>query len=424
MPHPDVSPHVVIVGAGPVGALSAVLLADHGVSVTLIDRGAGLLTASHASTFHPPTLDLLAGIGIDLASDPQAVRVNSIQWRDRRGEVLAEVDYRLLDGATAHPFRIHLDQQALLDRLADRIAGDSSIDFRPGLTAVGMDAGRTDTRPTVTVRDSDGDRHTLAADLVLGCDGAHSAVRELSGIGFAASEYPTGAIRAFVPGSLDGLMPVGVPALSGLCYFRGGGDGVSLLRMSSDTRLVVRTTGQKDDATRLGQALAAATPLNMDDLDIDRIDVYRLRRGVADTYLSQRSTVLVIGDAAHVTSTAGGLNMNSGLHDAFALIPVVADWLAGRTGRQRVAELAAVRRDYLVRQVIPRTERRVRGLQDSESDSDSYTGHLADIEHLAADPVAARQFLAEASLLDTPLLDTPQLDTPQLDTPLTPERAP
>ena len=106
--------------------------------------------------------------------------------------------------------------------------------------------------------------------------------------------------------------------------------------------------------------------------------------------------------------------MNSGLHDAFALIPVVADWLAGRTGRQRVAELAAVRRDYLVRQVIPRTERRVRGLQDSESDSDSYTGHLADIEHLAADPVAARQFLAEASLLDTP----------ELDTPLTPERAP
>ena len=412
MPRPDPHPHVLIVGAGPVGALSAVLLADHGVSVTLVDRGPGLLTASHASTFHPPTLDLLAGIGIDLPSDPQAVRVNSIQWRDRRGEVLAEVDYRLLDGATGHPFRIHLDQQALLDRLAARIAGDPRIDVRPGLTAVGVDAG-----PTVTVSDPGGDRHTLAADLVLGCDGAHSAVRELSGIGFAADEYPTGAIRAFVPGNLDGLMPAGVPALSGLCYFRGGGDGVSVLRMSADTRLVVRTTGHQDDVTRLSQALAAATPLNVDELDIDRIDAYRLRRGVADTYLSERYAVLVIGDAAHVTSTAGGLNMNSGIHDAFALMPAVADWLTGRAGRERVAELASVRRDYVVQQVIPRTERRVRGLQDS--DSASYAGHLADIEHLATDPVAARQFLVEASLLDTPLLDTPLLDTP-----LTPERTP
>ena len=163
--------------------------------------------------------------------------------------------------------------------------------------------------------------------------------------------------------------------------------------------------------------MAAATPLNVDELDIDRIDAYRLRRGVADTYLSERYAVLVIGDAAHVTSTAGGLNMNSGIHDAFALMPAVADWLTGRAGRERVAELASVRRDYVVQQVIPRTERRVRGLQDS--DSASYAGHLADIEHLATDPVAARQFLVEASLLDTPLLDTPLLDTP-----LTPERTP
>lgn len=390
------SPHVLIVGAGPVGALSAVLLADRGVPVTLIDRNPGLQTTSHASTFHPPTLDLLAAIGIDLHSDPRAVRVSSVQWRDRRGAVLAEIDYRLLEGATGHPFRVHLDQQALLDRLAARIDEHTRIDFRPGLTAVALDAG-----PTVTVCDPDGDRHALAADLVLGCDGAHSAVRALSGIGFAASEYPTGAIRAFVSGNLDRLMPEDVPALSGLCYFRGGGDGVSVLRMSSDTRLVARTTGRHDDAARLGEALAAATPLAMADLDVDRIDVYRLRRGVADTYLSERNPVLVIGDAAHVTSTAGGLNMNSGIHDAFALMPVVADWLTGRTRRATVAALASARRDYMVHQVIPRTERRVRGLQDS--DSDSYSIHLADIDGLAADPVAARQFLVEASLLDTPL---------------------
>lgn len=391
------NPNVVIVGAGPVGALSAVLLAARGVPVTLIEKSPGLVTASQASTFHPPTLDLLASIGIDLAADPDAVRVNAVQWRDHRGAILAEIDYTVLEGSTGHPFRVHLDQQALLNRLAERIAREPLIDFRTGITAESLDPARAE----VTTSDPAGRRLTLPADLVVGCDGAHSAIREFAGITFPTAAYPTGAIRAFVSGSLDGLMPSGTPALSELCYFRGGGDGVSVLRMNTDTRLVVRTNDQPDSAARVRQALAAATPLKIGDLDITRIDSYRLQRGVADSYLSDRGPVLILGDAAHVTSTAGGLNMNSGIHDAFALMPAVADWLAGRTGRESLSGVASARRDYLVRQVIPRSERRVRGLQDGGRDS--YTDHLADIASLATDTAAARRFMMEASLLDTPL---------------------
>ena len=122
---------------------------------------------------------------------------------------------------------------------------------------------------------------------------------------------------------------------------------------------------------------------------------------MAKSYLCERGPVLILGDAAHVTSTAGGLNMNSGIHDAFALMPVVADWLHRRVGRSALELLAASRRNYLLREVIPRGERRVRGLQDP--DRDSLNGHLADLDQLSADSAAARQFLIEASLLDTPL---------------------
>ncbi|MFM8598338.1 MAG: FAD-dependent oxidoreductase [Mycobacterium sp.] len=396
------TPHAVVVGAGPVGALCALLLAARGVAVTLVEQGGTWTTKSHASTFHPATLDLLSATGIDLVADPDAVRVSAVQWRDSRGKVTAEIDYRLLEGLTAHPFRIHLDQQALLDRCAALIAAQPLITLEFGATVVGLDARR----PAVTVTVTDGSRRDLAADIVIGCDGANSAVRAISGIGFPAADYPTGAVRAFVSTDLAVLTDAADsgPALSGLCYFRGADDGVSVLRMSTHTRLIVRTAAESDDVARLREALGHATPFALEDLDVDRIDSYRLRRGVADTYLSDTGPVLILGDAAHVTSTAGGLNMNAGIHDAFAVMPVVADWLHGRAERHSVARIAGVRRRHLLDDVIPRSERRVRGLQDA--DPGALRRHLDDIAILAADPAAARQFLIEASLLDAPLIAT------------------
>lgn len=394
------TPHVAVIGAGPVGAVSAILLAREGISVTVIDRGPALTTESHASTFHPSTLDLLTTIGVDLARHREAVRVTSVQWRDNRGDIRAEVDYRLLEGITGHPFRIHLDQQFLLDRLGALMAAEPLVTVRFGLTAVGLDPGR----PTIRVASADGRSDTVTADMVIGCDGAHSAVRSLAGIGFPVAEYPTGAIRAYVTTDLAATPPLrrASPPLSALCYFRGGGDGLSVLRMRNDTRLIVRT--RQNDSRRLSEALGNATPWSLCDLDISRIDSYRLERGVADSYVCERGPVLILGDAAHVTSTAGGLNMNSGIHDAFALMPPVADWLHGRVGRPALEAVAGARRRYLLEEVIPRSERRVRGLQDP--DRLMLGEHLADLERLAADPVAGRQFLIEASLLDTPLVRT------------------
>ena len=389
----------VVAGAGPVGALAALLLARRGVKVVLVERKGALATESHASTFHPSTLDLLAGVGIGLAADPAAVRVDSIQWRDERGAVRAEVAYRLLEGRTGHPFRLHLDQQALLDRLAVMLAADPRVEFRPGCTVVGLDPART----AVTVSGEDGGLETIAAAAVVGCDGARSTVRELAGIGFPVAGYPTGAVRAFVAGDPGSQLPreSGNPPLAGLCYFRGNGDGMSLLRMADDTRLVVRTTGEQEDAARLREALAAATPWSFDDLEVRRIDSYRLERGVAESFLAAEGEVLVLGDAAHVTSTAGGLNMNSGIHDAFSLMPLLADFLFGRCGRHEVEAAADTRRRFMVEEVVPRTERRVRGLQDDDAGRPGE--HMEEIAGLAEDPGAARKFLVEASLLDSPL---------------------
>lgn len=391
-------PHAVIVGAGPVGVVAALLLARNDVEVTLLERNDELVTTSHAATFHPSTLDLLQTMDIDLAAVPGAITVASLQWRDNRADILAELDYRLLSELTKHPFRIHLDQQALLDRAADLIAGNPAIELRCGAAVVDLDPEL----PSVTVLATDSRRHTTTADVVIGCDGSHSLTRRRAGIALAVRSYPTAALRAYARADLAALLPASAAQpLSGLCYFRGDGDGLSTLRMAADTRVIVRSIGDRPDAVRVAQAIADATPWAADDLAIDRIESYQLGRGVVDSYLSSLGPVLVIGDAAHVTSTAGGLNMNSGLHDAFALMPTLADWLHRRVDKSVVADIAETRRQYLLDHVIPRTERRVRGLQDN--DSVSLTTHLDDIASLAGDRDKARRFLIEASLLDTPL---------------------
>lgn len=389
--------HVAVVGSGPVGAVASLILARNGVSVTLIERNESLTTVSSASTFHPSTLDLLDTLGITLAAHPAAVVVTSLQWRNSAGSMLTEVGYDLLAGLTDHPFRIHLDQQILLDRLAELISAESGIELRLGTAALDLDSQRG----RITTITKDNRREIITADAIVGCDGSHSMVRQRAGIGLTVHPYPTTALRVHVDADLNVLLPPDAPRpLAGLCYFRGGNDGLSALRMDTTTRLIVRTTNAVPPKSRIAEALTNATPFRTEDLSVQRFDSYRLSRGVVDSYLSPLGPIMVIGDSAHVTSTAGGMNMNSGIHDAFAMMPALADWLGRRTDKVAITRIAEERRHYLLNQVIPRTERRVDGLQDRHRDS--RTACPSGVESLGEDHSRARKFLVEASLLDSP----------------------
>jgi 3-(3-hydroxy-phenyl)propionate hydroxylase len=55
----EVNQSVIIVGAGPVGLVTATLLVEQGIPVVLIEACSELPHDLRASTFHPPTLDML-----------------------------------------------------------------------------------------------------------------------------------------------------------------------------------------------------------------------------------------------------------------------------------------------------------------------------------------------------------------------------
>ena len=96
---------IVIAGAGPVGCSAALYLAEHGLPIILLEAETVLPKDLRASTFHPPTLDQLAKLGLVDEMIKQGLIVSDYQYRDRKTNEVAKFDLSVLEGETHHPYR-------------------------------------------------------------------------------------------------------------------------------------------------------------------------------------------------------------------------------------------------------------------------------------------------------------------------------
>ena len=113
---------VFIAGARLVGLVAATHLARCGVPITVFEQGAGLSEESRASTFHPPTLDMLDALG---AADPliaQGLKAPAFQYRSKKHGLLAQFDFAEIADVTQHPYRVQCEQSRLTRILYDQIS--------------------------------------------------------------------------------------------------------------------------------------------------------------------------------------------------------------------------------------------------------------------------------------------------------------
>jgi 3-(3-hydroxy-phenyl)propionate hydroxylase len=363
------------------------------VPVTVLEAGPGLSAESRASTFHPPTLEMLEDLGVLGPVLEQGLVARTFQYRDRRTGPVAELDLAVLARDTRHPYRVQLEQGKLtpvLLRALSRLPG-SEVRFGARVAAVLQDAEAVDAvlSDGTTVRGS----HLLAAD------GAHSAVRRSLGIGFEGMTYP----ERFLVASVEDDLAAEIPGLAPIAYVMDPDEWLVLLRTPDHWRILLPTRGDTTDAAelallpdRLSSLRASAGGRTAPPWRVAQAGLYRVHQRVADTF--RRGRVLLCGDAAHVNNPLGGMGMNSGIHDAVLMGAALRALVTGRPGADEALErVAAARRHCALTYVGAQTHRNWERLR--VRDPARRSALAEELRATAADPARARQALLRSSMI-------------------------
>lgn len=365
---------MLIAGAGPVGLTLAALLHQAGVPVAVFEKRGALNAASRASTWHPPTLAILHRLGVLAPLLGHGVRVDRIAWLTAGQGADATLDLGLL-APHPHPYRWHFEQAqatpAILAALPDMVRFDAEV------------VGAAQDSHGVTLHLADGTREHGA--LAVAADGAHSALREAAGIAVDRGAYGHRVLRLVSDVKLERHMP-GLDG-AGVAYVFDGAASTSLLKMPGVWRIILRVPPDTPDDAALAEGFHAPLlkrflPGLPDPLPVVSADVYGVAKGIAATMRAGR--ILVVGDAAHVTNTRGGMNMNAGLHDAATLAATIA---AGASLAAWAAAREQVTRDVL----LARTDRAVASAAAWRDEAVAAASH----------PDTARAWLRDAAMLDS-----------------------
>jgi 3-(3-hydroxy-phenyl)propionate hydroxylase len=310
---------VLIAGAGPSGAVAAYRLAQMGVDVLLLESHAQCPEDMRASTFHPPTLDMMEALGLLDTLEAQGLRAPVYQYRNRAtGEVLS-LDMGEIADVARHPYRLQCEQFKLTRLIAGKLADHphGRILFQRRLTHYVQDGSGV----TATVETPTG-IETYRCDYLIGADGANSLIRKMMGVEFSGFTYP----EKFLTLSTAYPVDAAFKDLAYVAYMADPQEWCVLIRVVDFWRVLVPALETDDDKLLMGDAKKDA----VFDALVGRGEavitshrtVYRVHQRVADRY--RRGRVILMGDAAHLNNPLGGFGMNSGVHDAWNLTDKLA----------------------------------------------------------------------------------------------------
>lgn len=295
---------VLVVGAGPTGLLLASELHRRGVPCVLIDAHPGPLHWDRATVVHPRSLQIFEAIGIvgkllDVGCKQRVIKIYS------DGNILGEIDLSI--SGSMYGFNLGVSEEvteAALTECLHRQGGNVMRSSR----LVGLKAHSNGVLAEIEDHEK---RYQVNARWVVGCDGIHSATRELRGIAFEGHRFAKqwAVFDASIEGWTDtyegifayhDLLPIILTALPGKRW------RVYLRPSSDDSDLTV------DAAATLRRYIPSALFTEVE--NPTRFDCYTK---IAARYRS--GPVFLAGDSAHLCSPAEGHGMNTGIQDAFNL---------------------------------------------------------------------------------------------------------
>jgi len=385
---------VLIAGAGPAGLVAAAVLAEAGIPVAIVEQARDLPDDLRASTFHPPTLDMLDRFGVTEPMIEQGLVCPTWQFRDRQKGVIASFDLGHLRDDTRHPYRLQCEQWRLTRMLRDRLADNPDVAFIYDAKAV--EVAQDADGVTLTVERPDGSREPLRGRYLVGADGASSAVRKSLGIGFEGETIP----EIFLTLSTTFPFHQAIEDLTNIAYISDPEEWFVLLRTASLWRVLFPTDPSEPEArmmdpARIEERLQAVVP-NPEGYELRHRTAYRVHERVAETYVQGRC--FLAGDAAHINNPLGGMGMNGGVHDAFNLAGKLTEvW---RGADPKLMERYGRQRRKVALETVQATTMRNRQILN-QRDPEVRRAYHDELRATAADPAKHRAFLLRTSMIQS-----------------------
>ncbi|MGE3990574.1 FAD-dependent oxidoreductase [Pseudorhodoplanes sp.] len=308
----------LIIGAGPTGMALSIALHQAGTDHVLIDRLDQGQNTSRAAVIHAQTLESLHTLGVAKQLEDLGLKLTRFTIRDR-DRALLRLRFDELPSRYRHLLMLpqNVAEQVLADRLAALGGG-----IRRGVTATGIVQDKDGVRVTVN---EGGMERIIAARYVVGADGMHSIVRDATGVAFDGAAYAD----SFVLADIHMDWPLGRGEVS--LFF--SPEGLVVVAPLPDGSF--RIVATMEDAPELPsiadiQALIDARgPRGTRAVARDVVwsSRFRVHHRLARSYRQGR--LILMGDAAHVHSPAGGQGMNTGMIDAIVLGQLLADVVKG-----------------------------------------------------------------------------------------------
>jgi len=309
---------VLVAGAGPVGTFAAYWLASHGIDVIVAEAGPDCAHDLRASTFHPPTLEMLDELGIAEPIIEHGLRAPLFHFRERQSGEAVEFNLSELANQTRFPYRIQCEQHIMARMLADKLACSDRAKVLFNHRVIAFEQSDRGVKVALETPIS---IEQLEVDYLIAADGGNSIVRKWLQPTFDGFTYH----EKFLCLSTKLELAEHLPNLAYVNYVSDPEEWLVLLRVPRVWRVLVPAANETPDEELTSDAYRDAVfdrLVGETGVPTEHRTVYRVHQRVVQNMAHDR--VFIVGDAAHLNNPLGGFGMNSGIHDAYNLCPRIA----------------------------------------------------------------------------------------------------
>jgi 2-polyprenyl-6-methoxyphenol hydroxylase-like FAD-dependent oxidoreductase len=311
---------VVVVGYGPVGMASAVLLGRAGHSVIALERYPSLFNLPRAGIFDDEIMRTFAKMGIAETLLPKIRAQDRYEWRNGTGDLLIEHSFSL-KGRSGWAEWYQMFQPDLEQTLDAAVQATGNVEVRFNSTVVGY----SQDADGVTVELVDGS--TVRARYVIAADGGNGFSRTALGSSF----HDYGFSEPWMPCDFELTSDVDVPKALQICDPAQPRSVISLGPRHHRFAFLLKSEEDfKDESDPEKVWARVASYITPEQAKLVRVATYEFRSLVADKW--RNGKILLAGDAAHQMPPFLGQGMCSGVRDAQNLAFRLDLILSGRAG--------------------------------------------------------------------------------------------